>query len=175
MNPNRNRAGQGEHSMPQAEIFSTGRCACGAVHYALGRAPMFVHCCHCTWCQRETGSAFALNALVETAAITVLRGRPEPHHIPSESGKGQDLMRCPECACVLWSHYGTGVADRVAFVRVPTLEDPDLAPPNIHIFTDSKQAWVDLSAAAVPVVPQYYRRSDHWPADSIARFNALRE
>ena len=160
--------------MPQADIFSRGRCACGAVQFTLSRAPMFVHCCHCTWCQRETGSAFALNALVETSAVTVLRGKPEPRHIPSDSGKGQDLMTCPECTCVLWSHYATAVADRVAFVRVPMLEYPDIAPPDIHIFTECKQGWVDLSNAPVPVMPQYYRRSEHWPADSIARFNALR-
>lgn len=165
---------QGGNTMPQAGIFSRGGCACGAVHFALARAPMFVHCCHCTWCQRETGSAFALNALVETAAITVLQGRPESRRIPSASGKGQDLMTCPECTCVLWSHYATAVGDRMAFVRVAALENPDLAPPDIHIFTDCRQAWVDLSNAVVPVMPEYYRRSEHWPADSIARLNALR-
>ncbi len=84
-------------------------------------------------------------------------------------------MACPECGCVLWSHYATAVGDRIAFVRVPALDKPDLAPPGIHIFTDSKQAWVDLIGATVPVMPQYYRRSEHWPADSIARHDALRD
>lgn len=161
--------------MPDAGSFSQGRCACGAVRYALRRAPMFVHCCHCSWCQRETGSAFAINALVETAEIDLLSGDPESLRIPSLSGKGQQIVRCRDCASVLWSHYAMPVGDRVAFIRVSTLDDPNLAPPTVHIFTSTKQAWVDLSGSTVAVMPEYYRRSELWPAEALARYNALRE
>ena len=73
-----------------------GGCACGAVRYRLKEAPMFVHCCHCSCCQTETGSAFVLNALIESERVEVLRGAPEPVLTPSESGRGQQVWRCPD-------------------------------------------------------------------------------
>ena len=50
-----------------------GGCACGAVRYRLTSAPMFVHCCHCRDCQRQTGSAFVLNALIEADRVDACR------------------------------------------------------------------------------------------------------
>lgn len=150
----------------------TGACDCRAVRYRLDVAPLFVHCCHCRWCQRESGSAFALNALIETARLVVTAGTPERVSTPSESGKGQAILRCPTCRLALWSHYA-GAADALAFVRVGTLDDPDRCPPDIHIFTASKQSWVVLPADR-PVMPAYYDRRQHWPPDSLARYAALR-
>ncbi|SNX69365.1 hypothetical protein SAMN05878503_103355 [Cereibacter ovatus] len=149
-----------------------GRCTCGEIRYRLTAAPLFVHCCHCTWCQRETGSAFALNALIETAHVEILSGRPETVATPSASGKGQNIARCPACRVALFSHYA-GAGHRMAFVRVGTLDDPAACPPDIHIFTTTKQPWVTLDGR-VPVMPDYYRRSEHWPAESLTRFQALR-
>ena len=116
-----------------------GQCTCGEVRYRLEDHPLFVHCCHCTWCQRETGSAFAVNALIETANLTQLAGAPQMVMTPSLSGDGQLVARCPTCHVALWSHY-PGAGPRFAFVRVGTLGDPAALPPDIHIFTASKQA-----------------------------------
>ncbi len=147
-----------------------GGCTCGAVRYRLTAAPMYVHCCHCTWCQRETGAAFALNAIVEAPCVELLSGSLEATGLPSASGNGQVLQRCDNCRVVVWSHYA-GAGDKVNFVRVGTMDDPSLAPPDIHIYTSTKQPWVTLNDGA-PVVEEYYRRSDYWPADSVARYKA---
>ena len=149
-----------------------GGCTCGAVRYRLTAPPLFVHCCHCTWCQRETGSAFAVNVLIETDAVDVLCGDLERTEIPSPSGNGQVLVRCKVCKIVVWSHYA-GAGDAVHFVRGGTLDDPSAAPPDIHIYTSTKQPWVQLPDN-VPAVPEYYRRSEYWSADAIARYKAAR-
>lgn len=149
----------------------SGGCACSAVRYRVTGRPMFVHCCHCRWCQRETGSAFAINALIETGRIDLIRGAPVTIETPSESGAGQNIVRCPDCRIALWSHYaGSGPA--VAFLRVGTLDDPDAMPPDIHIFTASKQSWVVLPPETQSV-PEYYDRDDYWPVESLARRRAL--
>jgi hypothetical protein len=148
-----------------------GGCTCGSVRYHMTGNPLFVHCCHCRWCQRETGSSFALNALIEADRLTVIKGVPETAILPSESGNGQPVVRCPSCRVTLWSRY-YGVDDRICFVRVGTLDDPDRVPPNIQIFTGSKQPWVVLSPDG-PAVDEFYDRNDFWPADSLERFRAL--
>jgi hypothetical protein len=134
-------------------------------------APLFVHCCHCRWCQRETGASFALNAMIEADRVTLLAGTPGLVDTPSASGKGQSIARCPRCRIALWSHYA-GAGRQVSFVRVGTLDDPDALPPDIHIFTNSKQPWVVLPAGA-PAMPGYYDRKQHWPAESLTRRAAL--
>jgi hypothetical protein len=144
-----------------------GGCTCRSVRYRMLTKPLFVHCCHCRWCQRETGTAFALNALIESDRIEVLQGRPEVVDTPSNSGKGQKIVRCPTCRVALWSHYA-GAGDLLSFVRVGTLDDPDRLPPDIHIFTASKQPWVVLPPNAT-AVPEYYDSKRHWPADSLER------
>ncbi|HEY7607904.1 MAG TPA: GFA family protein [Alphaproteobacteria bacterium] len=149
-----------------------GGCTCRAVRYRLTSKPLFVHCCHCRWCQRETGTAFALNAMIEADRVELLKGAPEIVATPSNSGKGQKIARCPVCRVALWSNYA-GTGDAVRFVRVGTLDDPDALPPDIHIFTMSKQPWVVLPKGA-PAVREYYRRAEHWPAASLARWKALR-
>ena len=148
-----------------------GGCACSAVRYRMTGKPMFVHCCHCRWCQRESGAAFALNAMIEADRVTLLKGTPERGDTPTNSGKGQIYLRCPKCRIALWSHYA-GAGELISFVRVGTLDQPDRLPPDIHIFTSSKQPWVILPPDT-PAVPEYYRRSDYWPAESLARRKAL--
>jgi len=147
-----------------------GRCTCGGVRFRLASGPLFVHCCHCRWCQRETGSAFALNALIEADRVMLLEGAPELVLTPSQSGKGQTIARCPSCRIALWSTYGG--SQLVRFVRVATLEEPQRFPPDIHIYTSSKLPWVALPAGT-PAVPEYYRSSEVWPADALARRRAL--
>lgn len=142
-----------------------GGCTCGAVRYRLAAPPMFVHCCHCTWCQRETGSAFVLNALIEADRVEVTVGAPAVIDTPSESGQGQRVHRCPSCQIALWSTYSS---PRVYFVRVGTLDDPATCPPDIHIFTASKQRWFVLPAGT-PAVSEFYDYADLWPGESLAR------
>jgi hypothetical protein len=130
-----------------------GGCTCTAVRYRMSRAPLFVHCCHCRWCQRETGTAFALNGLVEASEVSLLQGEVEIIDTPSNSGRGQRISRCPHCRVALWSNY-SGAGEAIHFVRVGTLDNPDAFPPDIHIFTSSKQPWVNLEGGAPVVGPK---------------------
>jgi hypothetical protein len=148
-----------------------GGCTCRAVRYRMTTRPLFVHCCHCRWCQRETGASFALNAMIESDRVILDSGRVDVVDTPSLSGKGQRISRCPTCRVAVWSNYA-GAGDAIRFVRVGTLDDPDRLPPDIHIFTASKQPWVVLPDG-VPAVPEYYDRSVHWPKESLARRGAL--
>ncbi|MEX2123606.1 MAG: GFA family protein [Woeseia sp.] len=154
------------------EARLTGGCTCGAVRYRMTSRPLFVHCCHCRWCQRETGSAFALNALIEADRVLLLSGAPETIATPSNSGKGQKIVRCPKCRVALWSHYSGG-GDRVSFMRVGTLDNPDLVPPDIHIYTSTKQPWVVLPEDK-PAMGEFYDLDRYWPAESLERRHALR-
>jgi hypothetical protein len=148
-----------------------GGCACREVRYRMTSRPMFVHCCHCRWCQRESGAAFALNALIESDRVEILQGSPETVVTPSQSGKGQKIVRCPTCHVALWSHYA-GAGDAIKFLRVGTLDEPDRFPPGVHIFTASKQPWVVLPQGT-PAVPEYYSSAELWPAESLARRKAV--
>jgi hypothetical protein len=149
----------------------SGGCDCGAIRYRMETRPLFVHCCHCRWCQRETGASFALNAMIEADRVTLLGGEPEIVDTPSASGKGQKIARCPKCRIAVWSNYSVA-GPSVRFVRVGTMDEPDHLPPNIHIFTDSKQPWVVLPPGT-PAVPAFYDRKQYWPAESLVRREAL--
>ncbi|HEX3429406.1 MAG TPA: GFA family protein [Rhizomicrobium sp.] len=147
-----------------------GGCACGAVRYRLRSKPMFVNCCHCRDCQRQTGSAFVINALIETDRIALLSGHPEPVSVPTDSGRPHDIYRCPGCRTALWSDYGRRPALR--FVRVGTLDDASALPPDGHIFTRSKLPWVSLPPD-VPAFEMYYDMQTLWPPESLARRRAI--
>ena len=149
-----------------------GGCACRSVRYRMIGKPLFVHCCHCRWCQRETGSAFVLNAMIEAERVQLLEGEVQVVDTPSNSGRGQQIARCPKCWVALWSHYG-GAGSAVSFVRVGTLDDPDSHPPDVHIFTSTKQPWVQLPAG-VPVFAEFYKPAEQWPQNSLDRYAALK-
>lgn len=148
-----------------------GGCDCRAVRYRMSCAPLIVHGCHCRWCQRESGAAFALNAMIESDRLEQLGTAPNLVHTPSQSGLGQQIARCPHCQVAVWSHYA-GAGHLLSFVRVGTLDDPDALPPQVHIFTASKQPWVVLQPG-VPAFAEYYERETVWPAESLARRQAL--
>ena len=154
------------------DTFFDGGCTCRAVRYRMRGEPLIVHCCHCRWCQRETGASFALNALIEADRVELRSGAPEVVDTPSESGVGQRISRCPQCRIALWSNYG-GAGDKVRFVRVGTLDEPDRLPPDIHIYTASKQPWMVLDAG-VPAVAAYYDVEQHWRPASLERRRVLR-
>lgn len=147
-----------------------GGCACGAVRYRMTTAPLFVHCCHCRDCQRQTGSAFVLNALIEADRVQVLSGTLASHAMPTDSGLPHNVFRCSGCGTALWSEYGGRTTLR--FVRVGTLDEPSALPPDVHIYVRSKLPWVTLPDG-VPAFAAYYDSRKLWPAESLARRRAV--
>lgn len=150
-----------------------GGCSCGHVRYQLLSDPMIVHCCHCRFCQRQTGSAFVLNALLEANRVEIIRGQVNDIMVPTPSGKGQKIARCPKCEIAVWSNYYMGgLFEKIRFIRVGTLDNPDLLPPDIHIYTESKQPWITLTEND-QAVEKFYIYETTWSAQSLARRKAL--
>lgn len=153
-----------------------GGCSCGHVRYTMTSSPLIVHACHCRWCQRQSGGAFAINALIESNRVDVLQGDVEEIVTPSPSGEGQIIVRCPTCRVAVWSHYLT-MGDDINFIRVGTLDDPDSMPPDVHIFTSTKQPWFALPENDY-AVETYYETDETWSEESLerrAKFLAARE
>lgn len=148
-----------------------GQCFCGKVSYRLNRDPMFVHCCHCRDCQRQTGSAFAVNGLIEAECVELLAGRPAPVRMKTDSGHPHDIFRCEDCGSALWSDYGQ--RGWLLFVRLATLDDPAQYLPDVHIYARSRLPWVTLPEGA-RVFEEYYDVKAEWPAESQARYKAAR-
>ncbi|WP_417761489.1 GFA family protein [Shewanella sp.] len=148
-----------------------GQCDCGYIQYQINCEPLVVHCCHCSWCRRETGSAFAINAMIEADQVQLLSGEPVLVNTPSNSGKGQQIARCPHCHVALWSHYA-GSGPLTKFVRVGTLVTPEALPPDVHIFTADKLPWV-LLPQHVAAFEIYYDRDQVWRENSLQRWQQL--
>jgi len=146
-----------------------GGCFCKSVRYTLRAAPMFVHCCHCLNCQAQTGSAFVLNALIESEHIALHSGEPVVTALTSGEGKPHDIYRCPDCLCAVWSDYGRRPGLR--FVRVGTLDDPAALSPDVHIFTRSKQPWIALPEGVLSF-EAFYDLKAVWPPESLRRLRA---
>jgi hypothetical protein len=147
-----------------------GGCACRAVRYRLSSQPLFVHCCHCLNCQRQTGSAFVINLLIESDRVEMLAGEPKPVEVPRDDGSVQQIFRCPSCQVAVFSHYGR---PGVSFVRGGTLDDPTQIMPDVHIYTRSKVDWVTLPEGAARF-EVYYDSNQLWPAESLERLSAIR-
>lgn len=145
-----------------------GGCACGELRYRLTSSPIFVHCCHCLNCQRQTGSAFVLNMLIEASRVELLEGTPTAVDVPREHGPHR-IFRCPTCQVAVWSEYGG--RSEVLFVRAGTLDEPSRVSPDVHIYTRSKLPWVTLPAE-VPAFEAYYDAKTLWPPESLARRKA---
>ncbi len=151
--------------------FHDGGCTCGHVRYRMKSQPLVVHCCHCSWCQRQTGSSFAVNVLVEADRVHLLHGNVADVTVSSPSGANQRISRCPNCQVAVWSNYlclSDGIGDAVRFVRAGTLDDPSRTPPDVHIYTSSKQPWVTLSPNAL-IVKEYYVTEEVWSRESLER------
>ena len=149
-----------------------GGCTCGNIRYRLTGRPLIVHACHCTWCQRETGTAHALNAVYEAERVEHLKAEPEVILTPSASGKGQRIARCPVCKVSVWSNYPQA-GPAVRFVRVGTMDDPGQCPPGIHIFTSSKLPWVTFGPNE-KVVPEFYDLNEVWSEEAKERRRIMR-
>lgn len=146
-----------------------GGCACGAVRYRLTAEPLFVHCCHCLNCQRQTGSAFVINLLIETENVEVVAGEPSAVDVPRDDGSTQRIFRCPTCQVAVFSEYGR---PQMRFVRGGTLDEPSSVAPDVHIYTRSKLPWVVLPAST-PAFDVYYDMKAEWPAASLDRLQAM--
>ena len=151
-------------------VMREGGCACGSVRYRLTSEPLFVHCCHCLNCQRQTGSAFVVNVLIETDRVESLQGEPVAVDVPRDDGSSQRIWRCPACQVAVYSQY---TSPKVRFVRAGTLDEPRGIAPDVHIFTRSKVEWVTLPGS-VPAFPVYYDTDELWPKESLERLAALR-
>jgi len=152
-----------------------GGCACGYVRFRMESRPLIVHCCHCSWCQRQNGSAFAVNALIEADRVSLLQGDVLEVEVPSPSGANQKISRCPNCQVAVWSNYLVlfgGIGNLVRFIRVGSLDDPSKLPPDVHIYTSSKLPWVVLPPDAL-AVEEYYVTQEVWPEESLERRSAL--
>jgi len=145
-----------------------GTCACKSVRYRLNASPMLVHCCHCLNCQRQTGSAFVINVLIEAANVELLRGEPVPVDVPRDDERKQRIMRCPNCQVAVWSFY---TVPQLAFVRAGTLDVPSSVKPDVHIFVRSKLPWVTLPSD-VPAFDVFYDPKTLWPDECRARYQA---
>jgi hypothetical protein len=150
-------------------VAREGGCSCGAVRYRLTSDPLFTHCCHCLNCQRQTGSAFVINLLIEADRVELLAGAPQPVDVPRDDGSTQRIFRCPSCQVAVYSEYGR---PEVRFVRGGTLDEPWTITPDVHIFTKSKLSWVTIPDS-VPAFDVYYDRKTLWPAASLERLDAL--
>jgi hypothetical protein len=147
-----------------------GGCSCGAVRYRLASEPLFTHCCHCLNCQRQTGSAFVINLLIEADRVELLSGDPRPVDVARDDGGPQRIFRCPTCQVAVFSEYG---GPKVRFVRGGTLDDPSTVAPDVHIYTRSKLSWINLPES-VPAFDVYYDMKALWPPASLQRLEAIR-
>jgi hypothetical protein len=151
-------------------VVREGGCSCGAVRYRLTTDPLFVHCCHCLNCQRQTGSGFVVNVLIEAERVEIVGEAPAAVDVPRDDGSAQEIFRCPDCQVAVYSRYGH---PGVYFIRAGTLDDPASVCPDVHIFARTKLPWVSLPEG-VPSFQAYYDTDELWPADSLERVRALR-
>ncbi|MFY0690368.1 MAG: GFA family protein [Paracoccaceae bacterium] len=152
-----------------------GGCTCGHVRYQVVTEPLIVHGCHCRGCQKNSGSAFAINALFEADRVELLSGTVEDITVPTPSGTGQDITRCAKCRVAVWSNYNMGgLRKNIRFIRVGTLDDPDQFPPDVHIYAASKQPWVILPKRDRRF-EAFYRFAETWSPASLKRLAKIEE
>ena len=114
-----------------------------------------VYACHCTDCQKRSGSAFGLSVWVPRAAIEVTKGSPEARTTTSEGGRIQYIQQCGQCYTRLWTEPKTRA--NIGIVRGGTLDDASWLRPVAHIWTRSAQPWF--------VFPEGARRYETQPGN----------
>lgn len=128
---------------------------------------MFTHACHCTDCQRTTGSAFVIHSVLLGDDLQV-EGETKAGMLPSGSGAGCEIHFCAACGTYIWCRYLYHKVDVIA-LRVGTLDDTSQVSPQAHIFTRSKQPWLKLPED-VPAFEEALNRDAVWTAESIERY-----
>ncbi len=171
------RAGQKKRENQMEKKFENieGGCTCGDVRYKVNQSPLITHACHCRWCQRQTGGPHVINALYEANLIELTKGDVENIMTDSPSGKGQLIARCPSCRIALWSNYHFGgMKERIRFLRVGTLDNPNLMPPDVHIFTTTKMPWYVIPESHL-AVDEFYDSETTWSKEAKNRYAAWKE
>jgi hypothetical protein len=117
----------------------TGRCFCRAARYRVAEEPLVVYACHCTDCQKRSGSAFGLSMWVRVSAIAVTGGEVRADAPLGADGRPRPGKVCPLCSIRLWSEppHRPGLA----VVRPGTLDDTSWLKPQAHLWTRSAQRW----------------------------------
>jgi hypothetical protein len=117
-------------------MMAEGGCFCGAVRYRIKVEPIFVNACHCRDCQKLTGSAFALNGMVEQDKVVVTAGE-------EEIARREDAVRCGRCGTLLWAEHPF-FGSAILFVRMGTLDEAERFGADAHFFLRSKHPWVSV-------------------------------
>jgi hypothetical protein len=141
-----------------------GGCLCGGVRYRFTGEPLAYYACHCTDCQRQTGSAFGLSMIVHREAVEVLRGEPRLFEVSMPDGRTKRGRCCPECPVRLW---GEPVKlPQLLILRPGTFDDPGVHEPFGDIWTQSARPWVGFTRGP---------RFEGQPKDPTALFRAWQE
>ena len=149
-----------------------GGCSCDQIRYELLAEPMFTHCCYCHLCQQITGSAFITNTLIEGANFKLTSGKLAPFKGASGSGRGHCIKRCPDCGDPIVSYFGD--TEYLAVCKAGSLDDPNLAPPEAHVFVDSKVDWLQIPDST-PSFKKFYNFKETWPAAAYLRLQKIRK
>lgn len=144
-----------------------GGCACGAVRFELLSSPIFVQACHCSFCQRMTGSAFSVNALLESDRVFRLGQEPEAVPTPSALPAGQIAHRCGTCRVRVWSTHAS-LGPRVALIHAGCMDEPTAFEPELHCFVSNKMPWV-IVPDGVPSFDLSYSAKELWSEHALAR------
>jgi len=128
-----------EQAMSAMSFPREGGCQCGAVRYAVTCEPTALYCCHCTNCQAQGGSAFAMSMLVPRDGFAFIKGEPKRFDFVADSGNGKTGWCCPDCGVRLM--HDTEGRDSIT-VRAGTLDGAGELRPVGHIWTRSAQAWM---------------------------------
>jgi hypothetical protein len=127
-----------------------GGCLCGAIRYRITAEPITVYACHCTDCQRRTGSALALSMLLPLAAIEVTAGEPAAYSASLPDGRVKRGRMCAGCCCRLWGEPPKRPG--IAVLQAGTLDNTSWVRPAAHVCARSAQSWF-VFPADVPVYP----------------------
>lgn len=157
--------------MADDDVVRSGGCACGAVRYDVRGTPVFVNNCHCTLCQKQTGSTSVVNMFFETERLTQHSGETTRHTVKSGSGGDHIIVRCAACGTAIWSFYPR-LGDLGVGIRAGTLDDPGTVTPDAAIFVAHKMPWVTLPEG-VPQFEATYDPAERLPPDRFARLKAL--
>lgn len=115
---------------------------CGAVQYRVSGEPLTFYACHCTDCQRRSGAAFGLSLLYPRTAVELLQGATALHTAAVENGRIKRAVACPSCGIQVWGISGRN--PDVLVVRPGTLDDRTGLAPVAHMWTRSRQPWVQI-------------------------------
>lgn len=146
-------------------FIKQGRCLCGEISYQIIDKPLFTHACHCTDCQKVTGSAFGLSMFILRQDFQMLSGTPTVAHPPQQYGVAA-IYACGDCGCAIYRTHS--YLDKFVFPFPGTFDDTTWVKPQAHIYTRSKQPWVQL-ADDEPAFEKQYKRDDVWPEASLKR------